>query len=1613
MPWTFRSRARSASSRAHSSRSQGSHQYLNVDNANSIGGLIQMSSSDASALDQSRLSASSRYSDDDDDDDEDVMSLSTRASSRALHRFSEDINSTELFLIASRGSTARSVLEKLLLLVLIVGHLSLILASRLLPGFADPSLDLILRSGSAIAFWLYAFVLSTLRSPNHNLNGCAYKASVHLAIFYATSWCFVAVQLYLEASYAAPVLQFQLSAAEFAIITCLCGIALASPLGDTPPYIEVRKGLQPWKENISSLYSQLTFSWVNDLMRKGFTEPLTLDDVWDLCDDLRSSVVAHGFEEQRKRHSFYVSILVYCSAELTASVIWTFLYALLTFIPTIMVQEILTYLETGARSTSIALGYVAFLFLATLLGSVVSAQSMWGFRRLGIKIRALLVSEVYSKALARKYAVNDASKPPGSARSSESAEQAATPKPDITEDYMTTGSIINLMAIDSNTISEAVAGMHQLIKGIVMIVVSLVLLYRNLGPSSLAGATLMFGLLPINYFFSRGFGKIQGNLMAITDKRIQKTNEVLQSIKIIKFFSWESLFTKRLMEIRTKEIKQLRKRYILWTFAVIIWFGFPTLITFATFGFYTLVAKRELTPSIAFSSVALFNLLRTPMDRLSSMVAELINAKVSMNRVQKFMLEDSTGKYEQLSSERDDRSPEIGFQNASFTWDVNPSPERSRGSFQLANLNIRFAVGQLSVIVGPTGSGKSSLLLALLGEMTLMKGKVFLASTAGSDGGAYDPVSKLSNSVAYCAQSAWLLNDTIRGNILFGSKYESDRYETCIDACALRRDFEMLEKGEFTQVGEKGIALSGGQKQRISLARALYSRAKHVLLDDCLSAVDASSALTIYEEGVTGPLMHGRTCILVSHHVNLVLGGASFVVVMKNGGVVFSGSPNEAISRGIIKWDKALLKTPAAASTTSEDGGLVAAAEAAGVQAVVENSLASFEFGEENVFERGMSDEIAAAEEEDDDEDDERRALQAEAQDIGRVKSEVYSRYFKAMGSKLYWIAVVTIICVHQIGNVAQSWWIREWSENAEDVALEVDNGGETKTSESSLVYYLLIYGLISCIYILLSFLREGIVFYGSLVASVDIYERLLHRVMKATPRFFDITPVGRIMNRFSKDIESIDQVIAPDLLSFAHSVLALVVVVVLISAIVPVFLIAGVAIGVIFYYINLYYLQSSRELKRIQSVTRSPIYQHFGETLAGLCTIRAYGCESRFAYVSMLKVDTNSRPYGALWACNRWMSLRIEVTGGLVSTFTSAFLLLRQGTVDAGLAGLCLTFAITFTENMLWLVLLSAVNEMNMNSAERVEEYLQLDQEAPDVVSDFRPPSGWPLKGAIEVSGLSLRYAPDLPYALNNVSFGVDAGWKVGIVGRTGAGKSSMAAAFFRFLEAEEGFIKIDGIDISKIGLQDLRRALAIIPQDPTLFTGTLRSNLDPFDQYSDSQIFEALRRSHLLSDDLANADADDEHDSTNGFSSQQMFHNLDSAVTENGQNISQGQRQLVCLARSLLKAPQIIILDEATASIDYETDSKLQVTIRQEFKDTTVLTIAHRLRSVIDYDRIMVMDAGRVVEYDRPYELLRQTESLFAEMARSSGEFEELVELAQKADEERQINSADPLSQ
>ncbi|KAK3062642.1 ABC transporter 7 [Coniosporium uncinatum] len=590
-------------------------------------------------------------------------------------------------------------------------------------------------------------------------------------------------------------------------------------------------------------------------------------------------------------------------------------------------------------------------------------------------------------------------------------------------------------------------------------------------------------------------------------------------------------------------------------------------------------------------------------------------------------------------------------------------------------------------------------------------------------------------------------------------------------------------------------------------------------------------------------------------------------------------------------------------------------------------------------------------------------------------------------------------------------------------------------SNEVNAGYYLGVYAVLGLLFMVITLARELVSFGGSLNASWKIHQRLMEAVTRAKFRFFDSTPLGQLMNRFSKDIESVDQEVAPVAVGVVHCLFNIITIVVLISAITPGFLIAGAFISVLYFLIGKFYINSSRDLKRLESVQRSPLYQQFGETLSGMTTIRAYGDERRFIRENLTKVNTHNRPFIYLWAANRWLAFRVDVVGAMVSFFSGIFVVLSVGRIDAGAAGLAMTYAVTFTENVLWFVRLYASNEQNMNSVERIKEYLDVEQEAKAIIPENRPAANWPSQGSVEFIGYSTRYRKDFDFVLKQITFKILPGEKVGVVGRTGAGKSSLALALFRALEAEEGKILVDDVDIGLIGLQDLRENIVMVPQDPTLFTGTVRSNLDPFGLFTDEEIFTALRRVQLVgaatsvantpsrpatpvpgaitspkSDNMIKNALTNSTDSTaidsvlspipdtpTLIENKNLFRNLNSPVSESGSNLSQGQRQLLCLARALLKNPKVLLMDEATASIDYATDGKIQETIR-EIKNTTV-TIAHRLQTIIDYDKVLVLDKGEVVEYGDPWDLIQKHQGIFRGMCDMTGDLAGLEREAKRA--------------
>lgn len=1585
-------------------------------------------------------------------------------------------------------------------LVFVAGLLVINMVALLSPSGSET----IISASAGTALWTYVLGLVIIRM---------FCTASFTAVWYHTAWLYGFIWLFSITLFRSMLVHTSsklatvLTSTSFAINTVLLLIALCSRKGNKPVDIEFEGDIPPAREPTASLFSLATFSWVDGVVWTGYQKTFELADVWNLAMRDKAAAVLTDYRQLKKTTSLIVHLLKYFKKDLLIQAAWACFSGVLTFIPTVLLREILRYIEQPDQSPrSNAWLFVTLLFVSGCSSALSDGQALWVGRHTCIRLRAIIIGEIYSKALKRKVgsggdktlgeSSTKQSKGTSSAydllnkvfgtRRKRRKDQETTSKPDTTEveadTQVTSGTVINLMAVDSFKIADISAYLHFLWASTpIQVIMSVALLYQTLGLSSIAGIGMMLLLLPVNMYIANKFAAVQKKILAATDARIHTTNEVLTNIRIIKFFAWEERFMESINEKRTIELRHLRNRYILWASAATIWGGAPILITFLSFAVYTFGEKKDLVPSVAFTALSLFQILRIPLDQLADMVAHVQESKVSVGRVEEFLNEEDTQKYKQLRHGQSvEDGPEIGFINGTLTWGSKTAEiEDQHDAFRLMDLNIEFEPGQLNVIAGPTGCGKTSVLMALLGEMTLLEGSVHLPGALSREDMRRDPDTGLTDSVAYCAQQAWLVNGTVKQNILFASPWDSKRYQQVLQVCALQKDLQILDARDETLVGEKGVTLSGGQKQRISLARALYCNAKHVILDDILSAVDSHTAKWIFDQALMGPLMYNRTCILVTHNISLCLPHAQYAVILDNGRVTAQGTADKVINSGRIAQD--LTKSAPASRAPSRTPSRVASATPSDQPM----SMIGMNGTNGSAFTNGALPNPSAT-----DNFDAPMAEPAEAAVVtnnnafhegkaeGVVGLGIIAMYLRAMGSWGFWLAAAVVFAGQQLSNVSTNVWIRHWADAyvRRDYSMDISPSVYSTThvrglhgwsscvgsgctfslpsfgyshqptfsvSQSDFVdagYYLGVYAILGIIFMAITLLREGILFAGSLQASRKIHSGLMHNVSHAKFRFFDSTPLGQIMNRFSKDIEAVDQEIAPVAVGVIHCLATIITIVILISVITPGFLIAAFFITIIYALIGRFYINSSRDLKRLESVQRSPLYQQFGETLTGMVTIRAYGDERRFIRDNLIAVNTHSRPFIYLWAANRWLAFRVDVAGALVAFFSGVFVVLSVGKITPGAAGLALSYAVTFTENVLWFVRLYAETQQNMNSVERIKEYLDVDQEAAPILPDSRPAGDWPSRGEVEFCNYSTRYRKDYDMVLRNLNFKISPCEKIGVVGRTGAGKSSLALALFRALEAEEGQIIIDGVDISTIGLQDLRENIVMVPQDPTLFSGTIRSNLDPFGLFTDEEIFTALRRVQLLGPastnpttpatsrpgsptkhmkHLLNGDAHKRHESGTATpaspttENKNVFRNLQSQVAESGSNLSQGQRQLLCLARALLKQPKVLLMDEATASIDYATDSKVQETIR-ELKDNTIITIAHRLKTIVDYDRVVVMGQGQIVEIGSPWDLLRDDgkgtsdehgKRWFREMCEMSGDLKELEEGAKKSFEAKRL--------
>ncbi|KAK2692647.1 hypothetical protein QWA68_007323 [Fusarium oxysporum] len=1543
---------------------------------------------------------------------------------------------------------------------------------------------------AGLLIWIYVFILSTLRLVLGALKWRGPHLWNHTAFLYGFNWV-LSVFLFRSAFLQDDISRTDKNTTivEFALITLLFVMAMTTRKGNKTVRLEWEDGIEPSREPLASLFSLAVFGWVDAIVYKGWKAPMEMEHVWNLLPKDKAAAVIADYRQMKRTGSLAVHLLKYFKRDLLIQCALAVLAGLFTFAPTLLLKVILEFVEdynAGLEKTiefwegknteksgsnlpiNVIWLYVIGLPVVDLIRSYADNQALWIGRKICIRVRALIIGDIYAKALRRKAStgkdkvlLDDKVSPPkedetqngfvgkikralsmkkddkkASPNDAESANESIKDdkKDDSADEQANLGTIINLMSIDSFKISEVTAYLHFLCASApTQLVIAVVLLWQVMGLSAIPGIIVMVLLLPVNYGLARGFTITSKRILAATDKRTNVTNEVLQNIRIIKYFAWEQRFGRIIDEKRQLELKALRSRFMVWALAVAIWNSVPVLITFFSFLVYTVVEKKPLKPSIAFTAMSLFMLLRVPLDQFGDMFAHVQETKVSIDRVEEFLQEEETDKYIQLGLDNvdDDGVRRIGFNNATLTWGSKDTvAEDSARAFRLMDLDIDFKIGKLNIIAGPTGSGKTSMLMGLLGEMTLLEGGVYCPGGRSREDVHPDPETGLANTIAYVAQSAWLVNANVRENILFSAPFDEQRYRNVIVACALERDLQILDHGDETLVGEKGITLSGGQKQRISLARALYSNSAHLLLDDCLSAVDSHTAQWIFSNCIRGPLMRNRTCVLVTHNTTLCVPASDYVVLLENGRVDIQGPSAEVIASG--KLGEEIQKSHPSSANPSR------------IPSRVPSSV-----GDDETTVNGQGDALDGVDSSKKDAQNKpKKDAMEETKATGSVKWPVLKLYLQSMGPWWFWIVSLFVFISQQVSGLATNLWVRVWANqyvngtaeskvipamysstqfNAVGFANVVRLGSveDIKSLDGSIsaqdhphgvnaMYYLSVLAAIGIAGALAALFRDLWIFLGSLTASKGIHDRLIASVTRAKFKFFDVTPLGQLMNRFSKDLEAVDQEIAPVAIGVISCGISLMMTVGLIAYITPNFLYAAAGIAVLFYLIAAFYLRASRDLKRLEAVQRSPLFQQFGETLSGMTTIRAYGDERRFIRDNLEKINTQSRPFIYLWACNRWLAFRADLVGDLVAFFAGMFLILNLGKTDAGAAGISLSYALSFTESVLWLVRLYAINEQNMNSMERIKEYLDVEQEAEAVIEDSRPPADWPRKGSVEFVDYTTSYRKELNPVLQNITLKIEPQEKVGIVGRTGAGKSSLALAIFRALEADKGKILIDGLEIGSIGLQDLRENITIVPQDPTLFHGTIRSNLDPFDQYTDDQIFAALRRVQLIGPDEpltsppTPTQTPGSPNSPTTKTNKNIFLNLQSPVAASGSNLSQGQRQLLCLARAMLKSPTVLVMDEATASIDYATDSKIQETIRE--LTGTVITIAHRLATIVDYDKVLVLDKGQVVEYAHPWELINNKDGTFRSMCEMSGELDVLLKAAKKKWDSGRLVDVDP---
>ncbi|KAJ1270321.1 hypothetical protein BS78_06G045100 [Paspalum vaginatum] len=1269
----------------------------------------------------------------------------------------------------------------------------------------------------------------------------------------------------------------------------------------------------------ASFLSRATFSWITSLIDKGYAaDSLTVEDVPPVSAGHRAEA-AHALfmsnwpASPGSRHPVGVALWLSFWPQLVLTAVLGLARLAAMYVGPSLIDQFVEFIRRGGTTWE-GLRLVLILLVGKAAQTLASHHYSFQGQLLGMRIRSALQTALYLKSL----------------RLTAGARRAHG-----------AGAIVNYMQVDAGIVSYAMHGLHGLWLMPLQIVVALFLLYAYLGPAVLMTLAVITAVTVITAFANKLNLAYQLKFLGVRDSRVKAITEMLSHMRVIKLQAWEDTFGGKVREIRREELGWLAKIMLFMCANTVVFSSGPLAMTVLVFGTY-LASGGQLDAGKVFTATAFFGMLEGPMRSFPQTIVMSMQAFVSLGRLNKFLTdaEIDTAAVERIERGGAEDTVAVKVQGGVFAWDVPPGEETRDKSSRprhgvaengegngaelvtvLRGIDVEVRRGELTAVVGTVGSGKSSLLSCIMGEMHKISGMV-----------------RICGSTAYVAQTAWIRNGTIKENILFGKPMHPERYSEIIHACCLEKDLEMMEFADQTEIGERGINLSGGQKQRIQLARAVYQDCDIYLLDDIFSAVDAHTGSTIFMECLKG-ILKDKTVLLVTHQVDF-LQNVDNIIVMKDGLVIQSGIYRELLE-SCSDFSDLVSAHHSSMETAGKQGCLVQNTEISQVSTgSVDSPSVDLKSNDENGETAGTATNKETGSS---------KLIKEEEKESGRVSWRVYKLYMtQAWG----WWGVVVILVVSLLSegsSMASNYWL----------SYETSGGPVSDTS-----IFLGVYVGIVATTIVLEMITTLIVTFLGLQSAQAFFNKMFDSILRAPMSFFDTTPSGRILSRASSDQSKIDTALV-FYVGYATSMCISVVTSIAVTcqvawpsviAVLPLLLLN-------IWYRNRY-IATSRELTRLQGVTRAPIIDHFTETFLGSPTVRCFRKEEEFYQTNLDRINSNLRMSFHNSAANEWLGFHLELIGTVILSVTAFLMIsLPSNFIKKEFVGMSLSYGLSLNSLVYYTISISCMIENDMVSVERVHQYSTLPSEAAWEVAECLPSPNWPSRGDIDVKDLKVRYRQNTPLILKGITVNIKSGEKIGVVGRTGSGKSTLVQALFRILEPAEGRIVVDGIDICTLGLHDLRSRFGVIPQEPVLFEGTVRSNVDPTGQYSEDEIWLALERCQLK--DIVASKPE----------------KLDALVADMGENWSVGQKQLLCFGRVLLKHSRILFMDEATASVDSQTDAAIQRIIREEFAECTVISIAHRIPTVMDSNRVLVLDAGLVAEFDAPSKLMGRP-SLFGGM-------------------------------